>query len=199
MYEQTTLAMNQYRLLHVVLVSEIYDAMMVALGDRIEEVRVAAYELDGLIEARRAQVGNTACVQGVVAAHAANSASVGRMIQDCAIYGNTTLSSYLVEIFYPTFAIVQDQTSVIPISVIDILSRGNVIEDESEILQYFADRFQAFEMQWLAATSQLLRWETSRFQTQGLFLADQTSICMGDGTWQFLLTNSRLEGEIQEC
>lgn len=199
MYEQTTLAMNQYRLLHVVLVSEIYDAMMVALGDRIEEVRVAAYELDGLIEDRRAQVGNTACVQGVVTAHAANSASVGTMIQECVIYGNTTLSGYLVEIFYPTFAIVQDQTSVIPISVIDILSRGNVIEDEAEILQYFADRFQAFEMQWLAAVSQLLRWETSRFNTQGLFLADQTAICMGDATWQFLLTNSRLEGEIQEC
>lgn len=199
LYEQTTLAMNQYRLSHVTLVSEVYNSMMVALGDRIEEVRQAAYELDGLIEDRRAQVGDNACIQGVVTAHATNSASVGTMIQECVTYGNTTLAGYLVEIFYPTFATIQDQTSVIPLSVIDILSRGNVIEDESEILQYFADRFQAFEMQWLAAVSQLLRWETSRFNTQGLFLADQVTICMGDATWQFLLTNSRLEGEIQAC
>lgn len=198
-YEQTTEVMNQYRLLHVRLISEVYNLMMIALGDRIEEVRAAVFELDGLIDDRRAQIGNTACVQGVVEARDANNARVGANINACATYGNVTMSRYLTQTFYPTFAIIQDQTSIIPISVIDILARGNVLQDEQEILQYMADRYQAFEMQWLAAVSQLLRWESQRFDVEARFLADQTTICMADGTWEFMLTNSRLEGEIQFC
>lgn len=198
-YLLTNDAKDQYRLSHVTLISEIYNLMMIALGDRIQEIRVAAYELADMINDRRAQVGDNACIRAVEAARDANSISVGALINGCAVYANTTLSDNLVTTFYPTFAVVQTQTSVIPLSVIDILSRGNVLEDEQEILQYLADRFQAFEMQWMAAVSQVLRWETSRFNVEGRFLADQVTICMADATWQYLLTNSRLEGEIMEC
>lgn len=198
-YLLTNDAKDQYRLSHVTLISDIYNLMMIALGDRIQEIRVAAYELADMINDRRAQVGDNACIRGVEAARDANSISVGALINACAVYANTTLSDNLVTTFYPTFAVVQTQTSVIPLSVIDILSRGNVLEDEQEILQYLADRFQAFEMQWMAAVSQVLRWETSRFNTENRFLADQVTICMDDATWQYLLTNSRLEGEIMQC
>jgi hypothetical protein len=191
--------MRQYRLAHVDLVSTIYNALMVSLGDGIEEVRRAAYELEDLIRDQRAQGGNAACIQGVVNRRDANNARVNGMIQACAIYSNITLSGMLADVFYPTFAIIQTEASRIPISVIDILSKGNVLEDEQEIINYLGDRYQAIEMQWFAQVSQLLRWDTSRFNAEGLFLADQTAICMGDATWQFLLTNSLHEGEIQEC
>lgn len=191
--------MRSYRLNHVTLVTEIYNVLMTVLGDRIEEVRVAALELDNLITARRAQVGNNACVQGVQQQSDANSARVGGLIQACALYGNTTLSGLLLNTFYPTFALIQTQTSVIPISVVDILRKGNVLEDQQAILTYLDDRYRAIEMQWGVSVSQLLRWETSRFNVEGRFLSDQVDVCMGDSTWEYLLTNSRLEGEIQAC
>lgn len=192
--------MRQYRLGHVELVSTIYQGLMVAFGDRIEEVRVAAYELDDMIEERRQSIGSiNPCLQDVMDARDANSASVGTLINGCAVYANTTLAGLLRDVFYPAFHAIQTQTSTVPISVIDVLARGNVLEDEQAIIQYLADRYQAYEMQWLASVSQLLRWESSRFNTEGLFLTDQTEICMADATWQYLLTNSRLEGEVQTC
>lgn len=198
-YEQTNAAMRQYRIRHVNLVSEIYNGLMVAMGDRIEEVRQAAYELQDLIDAKIEEVGMNDCVLDVMNTRNTNSGRVGQNIQGCALYANTTLTGMLTNIFYPTFAAIQTETSSIPISVIDVLSRGNVLEDEEAIIQYMNDRYQVYELQWLGAVSQLLRWDTSRFNVEGLFLTDQTEVCMGDAIWEFLLTNSLLEGQIQEC
>lgn len=199
LYERTTAALTQYRILHVGLISRIYHEMTIALGDRIEEVRQASYTLSDSINDRRAQVGDNACIRDIEAARDANSASVGEYIQSCALYSNTTLSSNLLDTFYPTFATIQAQTSTIPLSVMDILARGNVLSDEQEILQYLADRYQAFEMQWLVTVSQLLRWESSRFNAENLFLADETSICMSDAAWQYLFMNARLQSQIGSC
>jgi hypothetical protein len=198
-YDQTNAAMRTYRIRHVALVSEIYNGLMVAMGDRIEEVRMAAYELQDLIDARIEEVGMNDCVIDVMTRRNSNSGRVGTNIQACALYANTTLTGMLANTFYPTFAAVQTETSGIPISVIDVLSRGNVLQDEAAIIQYMNDRYEVYELQWLGAVSQLLRWETSRFNVEGLFLTDQTEICMADAIWEFLLTNSLLEGQIQEC
>lgn len=199
-YDRTNAAMREYRLAHVELVSTIYNGIMTVMGDRIEEVRVAAYELNDMIDARYEELGEiNTCLAGVMDSRNANSAAVGGLIQGCALYANTTLAGLLVNTFYPTFAIIQDETSQIPISVIDVLSKGNVLEDEQAIIAYLDDRFAVLELQWLGMVSQLLRWETNRFENEGLFLADQTANCMGEATWQFLLTNSRLEGEVLEC
>lgn len=181
------------------LISEIFTELMNALGDQIENIRQVTAELDALIEERRAQVGNNACVQRVVTERNANSDAVGRSVQSCILYSNTTLHGLLLDSFYPTFNVVQNQTSTIPISVVEVLSLGNVLEDESEILQYLDDRYRAIEMQWFGAVSQLLRWESSRFNVEGRFLADQTSICMLEAALPFMLTNSRLEGEVLQC
>lgn len=42
-YDRTNVAMRKYRLAHVELVSRMYTALMVMMGDIIEEVRVAAF------------------------------------------------------------------------------------------------------------------------------------------------------------
>lgn len=199
-YTLTNAAMSNYRLLHVALVSQVYNALMTIFGDRIEEVRVAAYELNDLIDAKYEQLGQVnTCLSGVMDARNQNSAAVGEKIQACALYANTTLSGLLLNTFYPTFATVQDETSSIPISVIDVLSRGNVLEDEQAIIVYLNERYAVFELQWLGMVSQLLRWETNRFENEGLFLNDQSAICLGDATWEYLLTNSRLEGDVAAC
>lgn len=199
-YDRTNAAMRQYRLLHVALISRIYNALMVVLGDRIEEVRVASYELDDMITARYEELGEiNECLLGIITTRNANSASVGSNIQECAVTANTTLSGLLSNVFYPTFAQVQTETSMVPISVIDVLSRGNVLEDEEAIITYLNDRYAVFDLQWLSLVSQMLRWETNRFENEGLFLNDDTNICLLNATWEFLLTNSRLEGEVPYC
>lgn len=199
-YDRTNAAMQQYRVSHVGLVSRVYHAFMIAFGDRIEIVRTIVADLNQLIDDRREQLGGlNPCLQGIIDERDAQSVDVGGRINTCALYANTTLSNALLHIFYPTFALIQIQTSLVPISVIDVLSRGNVLEDEQAILQYLDDRYQAYEMQWLASVSQLLRWESNRFETEGMFLADQINICMDDAVWQFILNNSRLEGEVQNC
>lgn len=199
LYDVTNAEMRNYRLAHVELISEIYFALMESFGNRIEEVRIASYEMDYLLNNRIEEIGETQCIRDVIQARAANSEQVGVRFQNCAIYANTTLTNLLNNVFYPTFAQVQTETSVIPISVIDVLARGNVLEDEQAIIEYLNDRFNVLEFQWLSLVSQVLRWETNRFRNDGLFLNDQTEICMTDAAWDYLLTNSRLEGEVQFC
>lgn len=192
--------LKRYRITHVELVSEIYNGLMVVMGDRIEEVRQAAYELTDLIDAKREDLGRiNECLQGIINTRNSNSAVVGTNIQRCAIIANGTLSNNLNTIFYPSFAAVQEESSIIPISVIDVLARGNVLEDEQAILVFLEERYQALELQWQASVTTLLTWETNRFRNEGLFLRTDMLICMADATSQFLLVNSRLEGEVQEC
>lgn len=199
-YDRTNAAMRTYRLAHVDLVARVYNGLMTVFGDSIEAVRQAAYELDDMITTRTEELGGvTPCLADIIAARDANSAAVGAEIQVCTIYANTTLTGLLLNTFYPTFAAIQATTSTIPVSVIDVLSRGNVLEDEQAIIQYLVDRYAVLELQWLGSVSQLLRWETNRFENEGLFLSDQTLICMANATWQFLLNNSRFEGEVLEC
>lgn len=199
-YDDANGSLRRYRLRHVELVSEIYNGLMTVMGDRIEEVRQAAYELDDLINDKREDLGRiNECLQGIINTRNSNSAQVGQNIQRCAIVANTTLTANLNNIFYPTFAEVQEAAAIIPISVIDVLSRGNVLEDEQEILVFLEERYNALRLQWLTSVSQLLRWETNKFENEGLFLASDIEICMGDATWQYLLVNSRLEGEVQDC
>jgi len=199
-YDRTNAAMREYRLIHVQLVSRIYNLLMVVFGDRIEEVRQVSYDLIDMVNARGAELGGlNACLNNILSQAGANSASVGGNIQACALTSNTTLTGLLTNTFYPVFAQVQTETSTIPISVIDVLSRGNVLEDEQAILQYLENRYEVIQLQWMSWVSQLLRWETNRFENDGLFLVDDMEICMGDATWQFLLTNSLLEGQVQDC
>lgn len=199
-YDRTNAAMRDYRLAHVHLVSRIYNALMVVFGDEIEQVRMMTYDLIDLINARAAELGGlNECLNGIVAQSSVHSQTVGANIQACALRSNTTLSGLLTDTFYPTFAAIQTETSTIPISVIDILSRGNVLEDEEAILQYLEDRYRVIELQWLGGVSQLLRWETNRFENDGLFLVDDMTICMGDATWQFYLNLAFLEGSVGDC
>lgn len=198
-YDLTNADMRRYRLAHVDLISSIYMALMTTMGERIEEVRIAAYELDDMINARIEEEGETGCIRNVMDGRDANSARVGGAIQQCAITANITLTELLNESFYPTFALIQTATSTIPISVIDVLARGNVLEDEQAILSYLDDRYTALEMQWRSQVSFLLRWETNRFENDGLFLNDVVERCMFDASWNFLLTNSYLEGQLLEC
>jgi hypothetical protein len=198
-YDRSNAAMRTYRFAHVDLVTMIYNRMMTVFGDDIEAVRQSAYELLDMIEARETEVGVNACLTAAREAHAANSRVVGGTIQTCAIFGNNTMEGMLRNVFYPTFADIQNTISTTPNAVIDVLSRGNVLEDEEAILEFLRARYEVIEIQWLGAVSQLLRWETNRFEVDALFLVDEMTMCMANSILDYLSTNARLEAEVLAC
>ena len=199
-YDRSNAAMRSYRMAHVTLVTRIYNEFMTVYGDDIEVVRQSAYELLDLIELRQGELGeDNACITGVVQGHGRNSIQVSTTIQNCAIYANTTMERMLINVFYPAFADIQSLISTVPNAVIDVLSRGNVLQDEEAIIEFLRARFEVIEIQWLGAVSQLLRWESNRFETDGLFLVDQSTICMAAAVLQYIGTNARLEQEARAC
>lgn len=198
-YDRTNVALRSYRLDHVALITQVYNELLTAKGDRLEIVRQTNDELNELIDAKIEEVGTNACVQQVLDYRDANSAAMNALVSACTVTANTTLSGLLTNVFYPTFAAIQMTTSEIPLSVIDVLSRGNVLEDEQAIIEYLNDRYSVFGLQWFGLVSQYLRWETNRFENEGFFLASTMQICIEEATWQYLLTHARLEGDIDNC
>jgi len=199
-YDRTNAEMRNYRLAHVDLVSSIYVSLMNVFGVDIEGVRVASNDIQALLEERREQIGGTnACIEGIDGRRGAASFAVNALINRCAAAANATLSTLLTNNFYPTFAEIQTQVSRVPIIVIDTLSRGNVLADETEIIEYLRLRFEVLELQWLNQVSQFLRWETNRFQVDGEFVTDETAECMAEGVITFMLTIITLEAELQDC
>lgn len=54
-------------------------------------------------------------------------------------------------------------------------------------------------MQWASAVSQLLRWETNRFETDGMFLVDEMRVCLADQTLDYVVRTTALEARALAC
>lgn len=199
-YDRSNAAMRTYRFTHVDLVTSVYNRLMTVFGDEIESVRQSAYELLDQIDSRRGTLGNdNACLQGVLNDFGTNSVSVSSTIQQCAIYANRTFTGLLANVFYPTFANIQTTISTVPVAVIDALSRGNVLQDEEEMLAFLRARYEIIELQWLSAVSQLLRWESNRFEVDGLFMVDEQTICMSNAVLDYFTANAGFEARVTAC
>ncbi|CRK95144.1 CLUMA_CG008621, isoform A [Clunio marinus] len=199
-YDRANAAMRDYRFAHVDLVTRVYNDMMEVFGDDIEAIRQTAYDLNDVIAERQAQLGaDNACLQGVMEEMTQNSARSGANIQSCALYANSTLETLLTNVFYPTFIGIQETMSTVPVAVVDALSRGNVLQDEEAIVEFLEAGYRIYERQWITAVSQLLRWETNRFQTDGLFLVDEMRICLSGAVVAYIVEAARLTTAVQAC
>lgn len=173
---------------------------MTVFGEDIQGVRQLAYYLNDQIDARVEAVGSVnPCIQQVMDARQENSERVGAQIQACATYANRTLSAELTNVFYPAFAALQQQISTVPLAVIDILSRGNAMADEQQMVEYMSALFEVKTSQWESAISQILRWEKARWEVDGLFMADEMQICMAEALVDFIVRTSPLETQIATC
>lgn len=170
------------------------------MGDDIEAVRQLTYEYVELVQERAAELGpDNECLTGVATEHGEISLAISAHIRTCAVYANTTLSGLLENTFYPTFANIKDILATVPVATIDVLSRGNVLQDETAIIEYLRARYEIIEFQWLGAVSQLLRWESNRYQVDGLFLVDETVLCLANALIEFIIDMARLQTEIRAC
>lgn len=199
-YSRSNAALSHYRFAHVALTTRVFNEMKTVFGNDIAAIRSVSADLRDLIEDRRGVIGeNNACLNGVADSHAESSARIGATIQECASVANTTMSGLLTNVFYPAFSNIQQLISTVPTAVIDVLSRGNVLEDEQAIIEYLRAGYSVIDFQWLTATSQLLRWETNRFEVDGMFLVDEMRICMAMGALDFITEISALDTQAVAC
>ncbi|CRK95140.1 CLUMA_CG008618, isoform A [Clunio marinus] len=199
-YDRANAAMRDYRMAHVALITDIYNRIMAVFGETIEALNASETEMEGLIQKKIEMRGDTTpCIQNVINHRESVLKFTSENIQQCAIFANQTLATMLTDVFYPIFTEIQTVLSTVPLSVVEVLSLGNVLQDEEAIVQYLVDRYDVIQLQWLAQVSQLLRWDTNRFENDGLFLVDDTRVCLTEDFMPYIVENSRLEKIIQEC
>lgn len=121
-----------------------------------------------------------------------NSATLGTRFNACAVRANATLANGLTEAFYPTFREIQEAASTTPLAVINALGRGNVFDDNFEIINYLQSQYDVKVMQWLGAVSQLFRWDTERFEIEGLFYIEEMLDCTVDPLYYYSNANTVL-------
>lgn len=200
LYDRSNVAMRNYRLAHVALVTSVYNRLLTVFGDDLGAVYTLMDSLQEFIEAKTTEVGSVnPCIQGIIDQQAALSVRVSTTVQQCALAANTTLNAMLADHFYPTFIGIQSDLTEIPLSVIDVLSRGNVLNDEQAILDLLRNRYETMEFQWLNFVSQLLRWETERFEIEGLFIVDENTICLADALIDLIFNYSTMQNELRDC
>lgn len=152
-YDATNNAMNIYRYAHVESIHVNYQGIMSEFGRAIEHVRS----------------------RGGATPYNANL-----IINACARRANETLQRALTVNFYPTFSEVQMETSKIPLLTLNALTRGNVFDNNQEIIAYLLSQYDVKVMQWLGTVYQLFRWEKTRVDVYGRFYIDEMNLCLGD-------------------
>lgn len=121
-----------------------------------------------------------------------NSQTMGLEMNHCAQRTNATMVHSIDDKFYPTFRSIQDSVSPVPLFTLDALSRGNVFNDNVEIIDYLQSQYDVIVMQWLGAVSQLFRWETNRFLVEGNWYEDEIMDCAQDAIYYYSNANTVL-------
>lgn len=148
-YDRASAELRIYRDRNVRLVSRVYHDLMVIFGDDINAVRQAAEEINTIFEQRVAEAGGlNDCFRNILDQKAENSNRVSSTIRGCALFANTTLSNLLTNTFYPTFNEIQAGVSLVPLLVVDTLSRANVLENEDEIVAYLRMYYDTTDNSW---------------------------------------------------
>lgn len=142
--------MGKYRLIHVENIRNNYQGLMREFGYTIEALRERG--------------GNNL------------QANVG--INTCARQANASLTDALKTYFYPTFQLVQERTSNLPLITIDALRRGNVIVDSEEILEYLNLQYTSYVSQWLQTVSKFFRWEKTKVDVTSQFYIEEMNLCL---------------------
>jgi len=199
-YDQMNFQMREYRLNYVKLVTSIFNQMMEVFGEHLDFVRRASVELDEALEMRENELGGvTECLQGVIDRRDRLSEQITRDVRTCSLRANNTMRAQLRDVFYPTFANIQSDVLFINLIVMDALARGNVMDEEDEIIDYLSDQYDVFTGQWPGAMTQLLKWEERRFRVEGEFLVEEMDMCLRNPVLEYMRQAASLEYEAHMC
>lgn len=199
-YDRNNAALQTYRLGHVELVTNVYNRLNRIFGEDIQSIGELGIEIEELIDSRAEELGGiNDCLTAVRNDNVAAIERMSAALRQCAVSANQTMEQNLREVFYLEFAAIQDIVSTVPNSVIDVLSRGNVLGDEQEIIQFLRARYEVYDLQWLGGVSTLLGWESNRFFNEGLFLVDETLLCMADVLINHIIASAPLYTRARAC
>lgn len=194
--------MTSYRISHAELVGVHGLDFMQVFSTDLELVRQSKDYIDLEIANAMTRLGGNPnpCLQGVMNDLAANSGRFGEQFGACTRRANVTIGNGLAEIFYPTFDTIQVQASIVPLLTLGALSRGNPLANTAEIVEYLDAQYQALDIQWKFAASQLFRWETARFDIEALFYLEEMNLCLLDPLENYRNTNTYLMFRVvDEC
>jgi hypothetical protein len=193
-YDATNNAMTNYRLAHVNEIVEIYYEIMKIFGYDIEYIRESRAYVNTVISDVLQLLGGqpNACLNSVLSRLLANSQTLGREKNNCAQRANRTMTYAINDIYYPTFRSIQDATSEIPLLTLEALARGNVFDDNDDIIDYLQSQYDVLVMQWLGTVSQLFRWETTRFDVEGNFYVEEMVDCATEAIYYYSNANTVL-------
>lgn len=199
-YDRNNAALRTYRLAHVALISDMYNRFNRIFGEDIQGIGELNVEVEDLIDSRAATLGGmNECLTDVRASHVIATNQMSAQLRQCAVNANRTMENNLREVFYLEFAAIQDIVSTVPNSVIDVLSRGNVLQDERAIIEFLRARYEVYDLQWLGGVSTLLGWESSRFSNEGLFLVNETLLCMANVLMSYIISAAPLISRANAC
>ncbi|XP_070503994.1 uncharacterized protein [Chironomus tepperi] len=199
-YTTMNFQMREYRLDHVKLITNIFNQMMELFGEKLDFVRRASVELDEALEMKENELGGvTECLQGVINRRDRLSEDITRDVHACSLRANNTMQAQLRDVFYPTFADIQSEVLFINLIVMDALSRGNVMDDEDEIVDYLSDLYHVYTTQWPTAVTQLLKWEQTRFTVEGEFYIEEMDMCLRNPVLEYMRQAASLEYEAHMC
>lgn len=199
-YDRANSEMYNYRVAHVSLITSVYNQLLTVFGDDFDAIYTLMDDLDGYIETKTTEVGSVnTCIQGIIDEKSTLAIRVSDAVLQCALVANTTLNTIVSDYFYPTFITIQTDLTQIPLTVLDVLARGNILNDEQDILDLLRSRYEVIEIQWLNWASQVLRWESNRFEVEGLFLVDDNAICLAEPIIDLIFTYSTLSYAIRDC
>jgi len=193
-YDAMNNAMTLYRMAHVELVSQVYNDLMQLFGEDIEYVRRSRTYVNNVIADVLLALGGqpNPCLSSVMGRLIQNSAAYGLAFNACAQRVNRTMVYSLNGGFYPTFQEIQSQASTTPLATLSALSRGNVFEDNADILTYLQSQYDVKVMQWLGGVSQLFRWDTNRLRVEAGFYVEEMLDCVADPKESYSNTNTVL-------
>ncbi|KAG5673441.1 hypothetical protein PVAND_003487 [Polypedilum vanderplanki] len=199
-YDNLNAEMRRLRLAHVDLVSSTFNEMVRVFGEELDFVRFSAALLDESIETRTAELGaSNQCLQGINTERNIRSEEISAAVHACARRANQTMQHQLRDVFYPAFADAQEQASTVPLMVMDALSRGNVLGDEQEIIDYLYSQYNFVTQQWPTGVLQIMTWETNRFRVEGDFYVEEMVDCLVPPVFAYMNHAARLVYETEMC
>lgn len=182
------------------LTTSIYNRMIQMYGSELDLIRRASVELDEAIEQRIADLGGpNDCIRDAITERNRISETVTRELRVCSIRANQTMESQIQNVFYPIFADIQGQAFDVEVIVMDALSRGNVMVEEQEILDYLLSQYEFYTNLWPKTINQLLQWDQTRFRVEGEFLIEQTVLCVSPPTTRYITSAAILEYRVEMC
>jgi hypothetical protein len=109
------------------------------------------------------------------------------------------MQAQLRDVFYPTLSDIQSEVLYLNLIVMNALSRGNVMDEEDDIIDYLSGQYDVYRNHWAGTVITLLGWERARFRVEGEFYVEEMDLCLRNPVLEYMRQAASLEYEAHMC